>query len=187
MAGRVISIEKGLVTLADKENHKIGIVAHPAGVSKIAVSGRMPLSDLRKGMIVRMLSSVDAHGQRTEPVTSFEIISPAGVNKVPEITPGKLQTIVGTISKLHGDHMQMKVTTGPVRNLTFVVSPQAEVTVDGSQLDLVALGDTVNAVGHQYQGQGIATEQQIFANEITVTKPEAGETRQAALVNRLEK
>ncbi len=172
VSGRVIAVQTGGVVLVDKDNHKVGVVPHPAGVSRIDVGGTLRLAALRNGMTVRLLSSVDAHGQRNEPISAFEIISPGAVAKVPEIVPNKLQTIVGTIIKLQGNHMHLRVPTGTIRGATFAVDPQAEVTVSGNELALVSLGDTVSATGHRYVGPGIATASQLFADEISIRKPQ---------------
>ncbi|MEO8496272.1 MAG: hypothetical protein ABI614_14475, partial [Planctomycetota bacterium] len=62
LSGVAVGAAPGIVTIRGVNGEPIRIVMHPAGVSKVSVTGTMTRNQLRPGMLVRLLDSVDEHG-----------------------------------------------------------------------------------------------------------------------------
>ncbi|HTN77161.1 MAG TPA: hypothetical protein VL096_18000 [Pirellulaceae bacterium] len=170
VAGLASRNEKGTILLQEKSGQNAMVVAHPAGVSKISITGPLPITALQVGMTVRFLGKIDTKAQGTEPLAAMEVVSPSADLKPQELIAGQLSTVIGTITKLHGQHMQVKLATGKLHRATFTVTPETTVTVNASDLALIFPGDEVTAKGHLYAGQGTAAKKTVFADEIVVTK-----------------
>lgn len=170
IAGVAAAGDARMVAILDAQGKSIAVVAHPGGVTKVNVTGDMSLGDLRPGMTLRLLARLDANGVEHEPQGAIEVITPTKDLQVPVVQADHLQTIVGTIARLHTDHILLKVATGRLRKLSILVDERTTVAVHGATLDLVSAGDRVEAFGHIYSGAGVSAQQAVFASEITVLK-----------------
>jgi len=168
--GRAASLTPGIVTIAGPLGRKTLVVTHPAGVSKISVTGPMPLRHLKPDMIVRFVGRVDAHGMGTDPVDALEVITPEANFRWPEIDEGKVVTVTAKVVKLTDHRLLVQVPSGKLKRLTYMLADDPKITVDSSSLALVAAGDAVAAKGHSYSGAGAGGMQVVFASEVTVNK-----------------
>jgi hypothetical protein len=168
--GRVMGLLPGVVTLKDSDGKDVIVVTHPAGVSQVQVSGPMQVQALRPGMIVQFVSAVDEHGLGTRPVEALEVIVPDEKSQPTIVEPGREQTMVGTIHRLNGHQLIVRLDRGKLKRLTLTLADQIAVSASGKSLSLAAAGDEVVAKGHAYSGEGFGGKQVVFAGSVTVTK-----------------
>ncbi|MCA9269535.1 MAG: hypothetical protein KDA41_13735 [Planctomycetales bacterium] len=171
LSGRVVRLAPGAVGLVDGDGKSAVALVHPQGVSHISVSGDVPTLVIQPGVSVRFAARVDEQGRGTDPVDAWEIVTLGRDVQPTAVGPNKVQTIVGTVTKRHGDMVRVTVGDGELKSLTFMVAPEAKAVVRGSSLDLLSLGDDVVVQGHSYAGVGSLADRTIFANELTASKP----------------
>lgn len=143
---------------------------HPAGVSQVRVVGRVPVSVVGAGMTVRFRATVDQRGRIDEPVRAIEIVTPPAGYAPDEVRPGQFGEIVGTVLQQRHGVVTVRVAAGRLRRIILTLADDAEATVDAARLDLVAPGDTLEASGRLWSGDGSMGAGTIFASRITVTK-----------------
>lgn len=161
----------GTVTMAAKGSVPVTIVTHPAGVSKVSITGKLNPAELRPGMLVKFSGRVNDHGKGVKPIESLEVFTPDAKFKWKAIISDRQQNIAATVVKAEGSMLQVLVPTGRIRKLTFQVQENPEIIVTGSTLDLISAGDEVSTKGHVYvSGEGAGGVPVIFASEVTVKK-----------------
>jgi len=168
--GLATGCNAGAATIADARGAGTLLMTHPAGVTKISVSGEMSPRELKPEMVVQFLGRVDHRGAGTDPIDAIEVITPGPNFKWLPVEAGRVQTITAMITKVQGPKLQVRVDAGKMHRLTFNVADKATVKVDGSSLSLVSPGDEISAAGRFYTGAGASGLQVVFASEITVTK-----------------
>jgi hypothetical protein len=157
---------------------------HPAGVTKLAVSGSLAPEALRPGLTVRFQARVDRRGIATDPLPVLEVITlPTGF-KPTAVVANEQQTIVGTVARFHGGTLHVQVGAGKIRKVSIPVAADADVRVDAGQLELVSPGDMVSLTGRVWRGEGCLGDGTVFASVVTITKPE-GAQAPAAVDERL--
>ncbi len=144
---------------------------HPAGVSKLRVTGRVPGSILRPGHVVRMVTEVDSKGRGKEPVKAFEIVTPPADFKPDAVRPDTRGEIVAAVKSISGNVVILNVPVGKVRRLTFEFASDSVATLDAAQVDLIAPGDSITLKGRIWSGEGALGGGTVFASEVSVTKP----------------
>jgi len=144
---------------------------HPAGVSKLVVSGPLPATALRPGLTVRVRTEVDSKGVAKEPLESIDVITPPPGFKPVAVVPGRIESVIGTIVRRHADTLVVQLSAGRIRRLSLPIAPDAVVRVDATQVDLVTPGDIVMLKGRVWRGEGCLGEGTVFASVVTVTKP----------------
>ncbi|NDC54064.1 MAG: hypothetical protein EBZ74_07155 [Planctomycetia bacterium] len=149
---------------------------HPAGVSRLIVSGPLPAAALEPGMTVRLRTRVDRRG---------DVITPAPGFKPAAIEPGRDETVVGTVARYRAGTLTIQLAAGGIRRVTVPVDPAAAVRVDAAQVDLVSPGDVVALKGRVWRGEGRLEDGTVFASAVTVTKPTAVAASPAAAPERL--
>ena len=181
VVGATGTLRGGMIafTTAAHDGSTFVAALHPAGVSKLAVSGSLPATALRPGLTVRIHAQVDKKGIAAEPLTTLDVITPPAGFKPTVIEPGRAETIVGTITRYSAGTLHVQVATGKIRRLTIPIAAAAAVRVDAGQLDLVAPGDLVSLTGHVWRGEGCLAEGTVFASVVTVTKPEPADAAPA--------
>jgi hypothetical protein len=177
--GRTLSADANTLTMVGPDGNPTTIVTHPAGVSKVSVTGQMHVLELQPGMLVRALAKVNANGICLEKLEALEVVTPGpGVKTEPKaVEANKLQAIIGTIVKLHDDKLTLKITTGRIRKVIFTVDGNTQVDVNASSLALAGPGDKVEASGHLYKSEGKDAKQTVFAAEVTVVKRMSAEQK----------
>lgn len=148
---------------------------HPAGVSQLTVTGHAPAAVLEPGMVVRLRATVDSKGKGVAPVEGFEIVTPPAGFVADAIRPGRDDTIIGTVTRIRGTSLLLRVDAGKIRRLSLTLKPDAKATVNASLLELVAPGDSIEVTGRLWSGEGSMGAGTIFASKVTVTKLPAGE------------
>lgn len=168
LAGGLIAVrERG----AGDDSEPFMVQLHPAGVSRLRVSGRAPITVLRSGHVVRIVAEVDRRGEAVAPVTTLELVTPPADFEPEPVEPGRRMVIVGTVKQIREDALTLQVPAGRLRRLTFQLDPGAVATIDAAQVDLVAPGDAVSLTGRLWTGDGAVGAGMIFASEVNVTKP----------------
>jgi hypothetical protein len=164
----------GLVAFAEQAAAETGeplvVQLHPAGVTRLRVTGRVPATVLEPGMVVRLVAEVDERGRAADPITAFDIVTPAADFKPDPVRPGVRGAIVAEVKRVHQDVVTLAVPVGPVRRLTLKVAPDAVATIDAARLDLVAAGDSISITGRLWGGDGAMGAGTIFASDVTITK-----------------
>jgi len=160
-------------TVAGDEGTTLVATLHPAGVSKLAVSGRISASELRPGMTVRLQTCVDRRGTAAEPVRTIDVITPAAGFQADAVVEDQPTTVVGTVTRIQGTTLRLQVAAGRIRRLAIPIGPDTVVNVDAAQLDLVAPGDVVLVEGRVWRGEGCLGDGTVFASAATVTKADA--------------
>lgn len=145
-------------------------VLHPAGVSKLAVSGTAPASILRPGMTVRLHATIDRKGRGDEPISAFEIVTLPADSKPTAVRPGQVDTIVGQVVQVRNNLLLLRVEAGTIRRLSLPLAANAVATIEAGQLELVEPGDTVELKGRLWTGAGSLDAGTIFTSKIVVTK-----------------
>lgn len=167
--GGMIAFSTAAVPAADTPTCVAAL--HPAGVSKLAVSGLVPVTALRPGLTVRVQAEVDSKGIGTQPLEAIEVITPPPGFKPVGIQAGRVESVIGTVVRRNADALLLQVAAGRIRRLSLPIAPDAVVRVDAAQLDLVAPGDIVTLTGRVWRGEGCLGEGTVFASAVTVTKP----------------
>jgi hypothetical protein len=144
---------------------------HPAGVSKLRVTGRVPGSILRPGHVVRLVTEVNEKGRGKEPVQAFEIVTPPADFKPDAVRPETRGEIVATVKSISGNVVILFVPAGKVRRLTLEFASDSVATLDAAQVDLIAPGDAITLKGRIWSGEGSLGGGTVFASEVSVTKP----------------
>lgn len=144
---------------------------HPAGVSRLRVTGRVPASILRPGCTVRLVAEADADGRVAEPVDGFDIVTPPADFRPDPIEPGRRGQIVGTVRLIRQETVTLQVAAGRLRRIRFTLAPDAVATLDAARLDLVAPGDKVALTGRLWSGAGGMGQGTVFASEVFIAKP----------------
>lgn len=143
---------------------------HPAGVSRLVVVGESTASILRPGMMVRLSTAVNAHGQATEPVKAIEIFTPARDFKPSPVVAGEAETVEAVLTQVHRNLMDLRVDAGRIRKLHLRLASDATVTIDASSLDLVSAGDRIELKGRLWTGEGSMGAGTVFASDVLVRK-----------------
>ncbi len=144
---------------------------HPAGVSRLRITGRSPATVLRRGQVIRVVAEVDSQGEAQTPLTTFDLVTPPADFRPEAVDAGRRTTIVGVVRQIRGELLTLEVPAGRIRRLTFRLADDAVATIDAAQLDLVAAGDAVSLTGRLWAGEGSMAAGTIFASEVQVAKP----------------
>ncbi|MEX0688287.1 MAG: hypothetical protein WD072_06440 [Pirellulales bacterium] len=163
----------GMVAFRENPAAQAPLVAqlHPAGVTRLRVSGRTPGAILRPGFVIRLVAEVDERGRALEPVTAFEVVTPLADYKPDPVRAGSREQIVGVVRSIASDVLTLHVNAGRLRRLTFNLAPDAVATLDAARLDLASPGDAIAVTGRIWSGEGAMAAGTIFASEVTITKP----------------
>lgn len=168
------TIKGGMVAFTVVGEHDTRVaVLHPAGVSKLSVSGTASASILRPGMTVRLHAKVDKKGRSDEPLSSFDIVTPPADFKPAAVRPDQVDTIVGQVVQVRNNLLLLRVEAGKIRRLSLPLAADAIATIEAAQLELVEPGDTVELKGRLWTGEGCMGEGTIFTSKLTVTKAAA--------------
>lgn len=143
---------------------------HPAGVSRLTVTGSVPVTMLRSGLVVRCVATIDADGRGTEPLQQVDVITPPENLQTVEVEVGRTGTVIGTVTSLRGGELTLRMAAGRLRRIRLPVAADAVAVLDTADLSLVAPGDAVAVEGRLWQGEGSAGAGTIFADRLTVTK-----------------
>jgi len=144
---------------------------HPAGVSRLRVTGRVAATVLKPGHVVRFMAEVDEDGRAAEPITALDVVTPPADYQPDAVRPGVRGPIVAEVKRVHKGVVTLAVPVGKVRRLTASVAPDAIATLDAARLDLAAPGDTVSITGRLWGGDGAMGAGTVFASDVTITKP----------------
>lgn len=168
LAGGLIAFtEKG----GDPDAEPLVVQLHPAGVTRLRITGRAPASVLRPGLVVRFVAEVDGQGRAIAPLAAFDIVTlPADFEPDP-VEAGRRGTIVGTVVRVHQGTLTLRMPVGRLRKLAFTLTDDAVAAIDAAQLDLVAAGDAISLKGRLWNGEGAMGAGTIFASDVTLTKP----------------
>ena len=163
----------GMVAFRETPAAQAPLVAqlHPAGVTRLRVSGRTPGAILRPGLVIRLVAEVDERGRALEPVTAFEVVTPPADYKPDPVRAGSREQIVGVVRSIASDVLTLHVNAGRLRRLTFTLAPDAVATLDAARLDLASPGDAIAVTGRIWNGEGAMAAGTIFASDMTITKP----------------
>jgi len=163
----------GMVAFRENPAAQAPLVAqlHPAGVTRLRVSGRTPGAILRPGLVIRLVAEVDERGRALEPVTAFEVVTPPADYKPDPVRAGSREQIVGVVRSIASDVLTLYVNAGRLRRLTFTLAPDAVATLDAARLDLASPGDAITVTGRIWNGEGAMAAGTIFASDMTITKP----------------
>jgi hypothetical protein len=144
---------------------------HPAGVTRLRVTGRTPAAIVRPGHVLRVVAEVDEQGVATEPLARFDLVTPPADYEPAEVKPGVRGEIVGVAKRLHKGGLTLHVPAGRLRRLSFSLPDDAVATLDAARLDLVAPGDTIRLTGRRWSGDGAMGAGTIFASDVSLSKP----------------
>jgi hypothetical protein len=168
ITGKVTRVSTGAVLLKQADGKLTKLVTHPEGVSRVSVSGDVPATMLKPGMIVRLVAKVDEHGVGTEPIEVLDVISIDAGFVPPEVKANTVQTITAKVVRLYGQQLQLRAGAGGLRRLSFQLGEQALAHVMTRDIGYASVGDTLTAKGHTYSGS--AAEHWVFASDVTVLK-----------------
>lgn len=144
---------------------------HPAGVTHMQVGGRTSAAAIKPGTTVRLRAKVDDKGRSPEPIRAIEIVTPPRDFTPDPIRGHTLNTVVGTVTYVRDNALQLRIDAGRIRRLTLTLADDAEVMiVDAAQVDLIAPGDDVEVTGRRWSGEGAMGAGTVFTSRIIVTK-----------------
>lgn len=171
LEGIVMRVGKGQLFVRQADGKIKKIAVHPAGVSRIDVTGDVPARWLKPGMGVRLVGQVDESGHGPDTLEQLDIVTiPPGFEPNP-VVAGKRQSIVAVVASLRGNRLLLKTPSGSLRRLSFQISDETVAHVQVKDLAFASVGDKVEAKGHFYSGD--KNEHWVFASDVTVSKPEA--------------
>ena len=143
---------------------------HPAGVSRVDVSGTAGVSLLAPGMVVRFQANVDAKGRGTAPIRVLHVATPSAEAKPTAVTPGLDEMVIGKVVQMKRGILSVRVDAGKIRRLTLPLAEDAVVEVATSQIGLIRPGDAIEIKGRLWTGEGALGDGTVFADQLTVTK-----------------
>ena len=143
---------------------------HPAGVSRVDVTGTAPPSFLTPGMAVRFQATVDAKGRSREPLAVIHVVAPAADAKPVAVTADREELIVGKVVSIKRGTLSVRVDAGKIRRLTLPLTEDAEVRV---------AGDAIEIEGRLWTGEGALGDGSVFADRVTVLKKGPARTEAA--------
>jgi hypothetical protein len=167
LTGRAVRAQGGVISMLDVTGKPIEVITHPAGVSRVKVDGPMGVESLAPRMFVRFVGQVDEHGSGVGTVDTLEVITPKADFRWREVEAGRRVTVTAQVLKIKDRRLQVQVPKGKIRRLAYLLDEQTKVTVDASDVALIAPGDAVSAKGHLYSG---ANPPVLFADDVTATK-----------------
>ncbi len=171
MEGIVLRVGKGQLFVQQADGKVKKVAVHPAGVSRIEVTGDVPARWLKPGMGVRLVGQVNETGHGPETLEELDIVTiPPGFEPDPVVAE-KRQSIVAVVASLRGNRLLLKTPVGSLRRLSFQISDETIAHVQAKDLAFASVGDKVEAKGHFYSGD--KNEHWVFASDVTVTKPQA--------------
>lgn len=169
IAGGMVAFVGNLVAPADEP--PLIAQLHPAGVSRVVVTGESSAAILRPGMTVRLSVVVDSRGRVAAPVKTFEIISPSHAAAPFAIAAGRQETVVATVTRVQRGELGLQVATGRIRKLAASIAPDAVATVDADGLlELIAAGDAIEVKGRRWTGEGSMGAGTVFASDVRIRK-----------------
>ncbi len=176
--GSIGSIAGGIVAFSaeeafDQSSPAWVAMLHPAGVSQLTVSGRIPATLLRPGMVIRVVTTVDTHGKGKESIQAVDIVTPSADFKPDEVLADRIGTIIGQVVQARGTLLVLQINTGKIQRVSLQLGKDAVATLDASQLELVGSGDAIEVTGRLWSGEGAMGAGTIFASKVTVTKAES--------------
>ena len=171
LLGVAAKVNGGTIAMASENGIPLTVVTHPAGVSKVTITGKLNPAELRPGMLVKFSGRVNDSGKGVKPIESLEVFTPDAKFKWKAVVTDRQQNIAATVLKAEGSLLQVQVPAGRVRKLTFQVKESPEIIVTGSTLDLISAGDEISTKGHIYlSGEGAGGVPVVFASEVIVKK-----------------
>lgn len=169
--GEIVKVGKGLVAIVDKEKRGATVVLHPAGVTRVGITGPIAATALKKGMNVRFEGSVDQHGHGSESLVKLDVISLPANYKPTKIKLNSMETIVGQVIDVRESILHVRVRSGTLSRLTLTLQGNAVANIDASDIELAAPGDTIEVKGHLWDGSGSKIGPAVFASDITIKRP----------------
>lgn len=157
---------------------------HPAGVSRLVVTGESSAAILQPGMTVRLPAAFDSRGHAADPVSHFEIISPRHDAHPVAVAAGDPETIVGVVTHVHRGVIGLHVAAGRTRKMSVPLAADAVATIDADMLELVSAGDAIEVKGRRWSGEGSMGGGTVFVSDMLVRKapPAAAAARKATAV-----
>jgi hypothetical protein len=146
---------------------------HPAGVTRLAVSGRTSADILRPGLTVRFATTVDAKGFAREPLAALDVITPPQPMRAVAVVAKEPGTVVGTVTQVKKGTLAVRVNAGRIRTLSIPLAADAVVTIDATAPELAAAGDTIKLKGRLWTGEGAMGAGTVFASDVSIHKAEA--------------
>ena len=169
IAGGLVAFVGNLAAPADEP--PLIAQLHPAGVSRVVVTGESSAAILRPGMTVRLSVVVDSRGRVAAPVKTFEIISPSHAAAPFAIAAGRQETVVATVTRVQRGELGLQVATGRIRKLAASIATDAVATVDADGLlELIAAGDAIEVKGRRWTGEGSMGAGTVFASDVRIRK-----------------
>lgn len=143
---------------------------HPAGVSRVEVSGTATAGFLLPGMTVRFQTKVDARGRAAEPLRGIQVITlPRDAKPVP-VTVDREDVVVGRVVALTRNVLSVRIDTGKIRRLSVPLADDVVVEVQSTDVSLVRVGDHLEIEGRLWTGEGALGDGSVFADRLTVVK-----------------
>lgn len=158
---------------------------HPAGVSRVEVTGTAPPSFLAAGMAVRFRATVDSRGRSLEPVRVFHVVDPTtGATPAP-LSADREELVVGRVISSRKGILSVRVDAGKIRRLTIPIADEAVVRVSTTGVGFAGPGDTVEIEGRLWTGEGALGDGSVFADSVKIVKngPDVAEEAGAAGVD----
>ena len=169
LAGGMVAFTEGAAV--DPSTAVLIAQLHPAGVTHMQVGGRTSAAAIKPGTTVRLRATVDDKGRSAEPIQAIEIVTPPRGFSPDPIRGHTLNTVVGTVTNVRDNTLQLRIDAGRIRRLTLTLADDAEVMiVDAAQVDLIAPGDEVEITGRRWSGEGAMEAGTVFTSRIIVTK-----------------
>lgn len=170
LQGLAVKTVGGVLLMVDSHGEPCALVSHPAKVTKVRVEGTISPAAIRPGMVVQFLARVDGSGRGKDPIDEISVVNGNPSIKPVEVQGNKLQIIVGTVTRVTKNIVQLQVASGHIRRLTFPLAEKLVVNVDANSLDVVLPGSEVTVTGHIYEGPGSMAKKTVFASEIAVAE-----------------
>lgn len=170
LAGGVVAfVEAGK---GGKDDQPLVAQLHPAGVTRLAVSGRTSADILRPGLTIRFATTVDAKGYAHEPLAALDVISPPQPVRAVAVMAKEPGTVVGTVTQVKKGTLAVRVNAGRIRTLSIPLAADAVAMVDATIPELAVAGDTIKLKGRLWTGEGAMGAGTVFASDVSIHKAE---------------
>lgn len=169
--GTVRGTAGGAMAISDSHEKTLVVLFHPAGVTSLSITGKVPADILRTGMIVRVLAQVAHNGKGSEPIRTLDIVTPSKTFKPDPVEADRLGSIVGVVTQFKNGVLLLRVNSGTIRRISLSVASDAVANIEAADLALVSPGDSVTVKGRLWAGEGSTADGTLFASTVVVTKP----------------
>lgn len=166
---------EALLMMAKSTGQEFIVRVHPEA-TQLRVQGSADRAALQTGRWVKFVTTVDRAGRVVAPLTALALVSQRANELPPKFELEQETTIIGRVGRYAASTLVVTAQADRRRNLTLVLSDEAEISVDVHELSWATTDARCQVRGRLYQPDGEGARPEILATELDVAlaRPTAG-------------